>query len=418
MTQLLPHPGDGRPVELAGEPIGEDDAEAYISGICFKTGPPGRVGVELEWLVQDRADPTRRVPHDLVTAAAAAAVVRYGTLSVEPGGQLEYSSVPGASLDACIEATREDVAALRAAVGGAGVRLAGHGVDPYRSPQRVLDAPRYAAMEEFFDRDSPAGRWMMGCTASVQLCLDAGTEAGSTGYERRWHLAHAVGPVLVAAFANSPIVGGRATGWRSTRQAVWARVDPSRAGPVRRPDGSRPRSEWSRYALDARVLCVRRAPGQPWTAEPGLTFRRWIHGAGDRRPTRDDLDYHLTTLFPPVRPRGYLELRMVDAQRDDGWVVPLAVVTALLDDVAAGDAALAAVARLGAGAWSRAARHGLADRGLAAAARACFAAALDALPRLGVSAPVRAAVAAFAERYVHRGRCPADDLLVDVPGDR
>src|SRR5439155_20779995 len=145
VTQLLPHPGDGHPAELAGEPIGEDDAEAYISGICFKTGPPGRVGVELEWLVQDRADPTRRVPHDLVTAAAAAAVVRYGTLSVEPGGQLEYSSVPGASLDACIEATREDVAALRAAVGGAGVRLAGHGVDPYRSPQRVLDAPRYAA---------------------------------------------------------------------------------------------------------------------------------------------------------------------------------------------------------------------------------------------------------------------------------
>jgi glutamate--cysteine ligase len=465
VTQLLPRPGSGAddPVPatgLDGEPITEADAEAYVSGICFKTGPPRRVGVELEWLVQYRADPTRRVPHELATTVAAAAIVRYGTLSVEPGGQVEYSSAPGDDLDACVAATRADLAQLRAAFTGAGLCLTGQGIDPYRSPKRVVDAPRYAAMEAFFDRDGPAGRWMMGCTASVQLCLDAGTESGPSGYARRWRVAHAIGPVLVAAFANSPLVRGRPSGWRSTRQAVWGRIDPGRAAP---PNGAHspldtahdPRHAWARYALDARVLCVRRGSGEPWTAEPGLTFRDWIRrgGSGRRRgdpgrPTRDDLAYHLTTLFPPVRPRGYLELRMVDAQPGDGWVVPLAVSTALLDDPTAGDGALAATEPLWAGAgrgrgagtggagrgrgagttggagggrgagttggdgpWRRAARYGLADPALAAAARACFDHAVAGLARLGVSAEVRGAVADFADRYVHRGRSPADDVL-------
>jgi glutamate--cysteine ligase len=423
MTQLLPggHGGtdaDGPPM-LDGEPIGEADAEAYVSGICFKTGPPGRVGVELEWLVQDRADPTRRVPHDLVTAAASTAAVTCGTLSVEPGGQLEYSSAPGADLDTCVADTRADVAGLRAALTRAGLRLTGYGVDPHRTPQRVLESPRYAAMQEFFDRDGPAGRWMMTCTASVQLCLDAGTAEGPepAGYRHRWRLAHAIGPVLVAAFANSPLAGGRPTGWRSTRQAVWARIDASRTAPalpdpVR--DGQRPDAAWSRYALDARVLCVRRAPGRSWTAEPGLTFRGWIRRGEPGRPTRADLDYHLTTLFPPVRPRGYLELRMVDAQPGDGWVVPLAVAAGLLDDPAAGTEALAATAALWAGGadpWLRAARAGLADRGLAEAAHACFDLAATGLHRLGASPAVRTAVADFTGRYVHRGRSPADDLL-------
>jgi glutamate--cysteine ligase len=164
------------------------------------------------------------------------------------------------------------------------------------------------------------------------------------------------------------------------------------------------------------VLCVRREPGSSWRADPGLTFRRWIRRREPGRPTRDDLDYHLTTLFPPVRPRGYLELRMVDAQPDDGWVVPLAVASALLDSPAIADDVLAATEAVwapsgGAGPWLVAAREGLADRELAAAARACFALAAGSLARLGVAPSIRAAVADFAERYVHRGRCPADDLL-------
>ena len=79
---------------------------------------------------------------------------------------------------------------------------------------------------------------MMGSTASVQVCVDAGRESGgSTGFRFRWRLLHALGPVLVAAFANSPLRAGRATGWKSTRQSVWARLDPgrTRAGLARSP---------------------------------------------------------------------------------------------------------------------------------------------------------------------------------------
>ena len=68
---------------------------------------------------------------------------------------------------------------------------------------------------------------MMGSTASVQVCVDAGRAcAGTSGFRFRWRLLHAIGPVLVAVFANSPLRAGRPTGWKSTRQAVWARLDP------------------------------------------------------------------------------------------------------------------------------------------------------------------------------------------------
>jgi glutamate--cysteine ligase len=433
-------------------PLSEEDAEAHVHGICFKTGPPERVGVELEWLVRDRHDPALPVPAERImravdglTAGNALAVLPGGgVLTTEPGGQLEVSSAPATSLGGCVTAAGEDLAALRDAVHTAGLRLAGDGLDPIRPPRRVLDLPRYAAMEEFFDRRGPWGRVMMCNTASVQVCLDAGSENGAPdGYRSRWRLLHAIGPVLVAAFANSPLRRGRPSGWRSTRQAVWSRLDPGRTrppagaepaaggrGPVAGLDGAGdadPRDAWTAYALDAELMCIRRDGPSGWTAPPGLTFRGWLRGAGERRPTEDDLTYHLSTLFPPVRPRGHLELRMIDAQPADGWIVPTAVATALLDDPKAADAALAAVEPLwdqpGPGAvtgghpeaspWLRAARHGPADAGIGRASQACFEAADEALGRAGTPAEVRSAVAAFAERYVLNGRCPADDRLAD-----
>ena len=102
-------------------------------------------------------------------------------------------------------------------------------------------------------------------------------------------------------------------------------------------------------------------------------------------PTLDDFDYHLTTLFPPVRPRGWLELRMIDALPDEWWPVAVAVTATLLDDAEAADAAAAAVASTR-GCWIAAARDGLADPALRAAADACFTAVLEALPRLGTDA--------------------------------
>ena len=203
-------------------------------------------------------------------------------ITTEPGGQLELSSAPATSLGGCVTAAADDLAALRDVVRAAGLTLSGDGIDPIRPPRRVLDLPRYAAMEEFFDRRGPWGRVMMCNTASVQVCLDAGHEnGGAAGYRSRWQLLHAIGPVLVAAFANSPRRQGRASGWRSTRQAVWSRLDPGRtrapagAEPGRAGDGTRP----------GPTAGIRVTPGRPtpWTrsscASGGMARR-----AGPRRP--------------------------------------------------------------------------------------------------------------------------------------
>ncbi|WP_342791855.1 ergothioneine biosynthesis glutamate--cysteine ligase EgtA [Kitasatospora atroaurantiaca] len=439
----------------------ESTAEMHLAGICFKIGPPRLVGVEAEWFVHDARCPDllvdpRRIADALaaVTAPAAQPDGQYpdgqypdgrypdgqypdgrhpdgqypddphlpagARLTREPGGQVELSSQPADNPARCAEDLLLDQAALRTALAAQGLRLTGSGTDPLARERRMqLDHPRYLAMEKHFDRAGPWGRIMMCGTASVQVCVDSGTDAGSQSLSARWRLAQLLGPVLVAAFANSPLLDGRPTGYRSTRQMVWSRMDPSRTLAPSVPDGD-PRESWARYVLDAEVLCVRRADGQPWTAPAGLTFRDWLRGAGDRRPTLADLDYHRTTLFPPVRPRGHLELRMIDAQPGDGWLAPLALVTALLDDPVAADTALAALEPLGAAEelcpprtelWRRAATLAVTDPGLRRAALACFGAADQALARRPGSGRLRTTLAEFAERYPARGRCPADDQL-------
>ena len=403
--------------------VTEAEVEALVRGICFKTGPPRRLGVEVEWLVHELRDPRLPVSPERLEAVYAAlrTVPLRSALTVEPGGQLELSSPPAASLMECVGTVSADLDAVRAVLRRDGLAIVGLGHDPWRTPRRFLRAPRYDAMEACLDRTGPAGRAMMCTSASVQVCLDAGyEEPGPLGHVRRWWLAHQLGAVLVAAFANSPIAGGRPTGWLSTRQLRWAQIGTGRAGgPVLDAD---PRGAWARHVLDSPVMCVRRDDG-PWHVPDGLTFREWTRSP--RPPTRDDLDYHATTLFPPVRPRGHLELRMIDAQPgDDGWIVPLAVAAALFDDPEAAETAYRAVKPLAERAhgmpaphnplWRDAARVGLADPELREVAAACFAAALRALPRLGATTEVVDAVGTYRDRHVARGRCPADDSLDEL----
>ncbi|MFG2120355.1 ergothioneine biosynthesis glutamate--cysteine ligase EgtA [Streptomyces sp. NPDC048710] len=403
--------------------VTEAEVEALVRGICFKTGPPRTLGVEVEWLVHELRQPQLPVSPERLEAAYATlrTVPLKSPLTIEPGGQLELSSPPATSLMECIDTVSADLDTVRAVLAEDDLGLVGVGHDPWHPPRRFLHEPRYDAMEACLDRTGTAGRHMMCTSASVQVCVDAGhEEPGPLGHERRWQLAHLLGAVLVAAFANSPLIGRQPTGWRSTRQLLWMEIGVAGRAGGPPPDGE-PRDVWTRHVLDAPVMCVRSDSGS-WELPEDLTFREWTRSRSPRPPTRADLDYHLTTLFPPVRPRGHLELRMIDAQPgEDGWVVPLAVTAALFDDPEAAESAHRAVKPLAERTlnlpaphnplWTDAARYGLADPELREVAVACFAAALEALPRLGATPAVMDAVAAHLHRYVVQGRCPADDLL-------
>src|SRR5262249_12690762 len=140
-------------------------------------------------------------------------------------------------------------------------------------------------------------------------------------------------------------------------------------------------------------------------AEPVLSpvpFEHWVTGAvqlGGRAPTAADLDLHMTTLFPPVRLRGFLELRYLDMAAPRWWPAIAAVATTLMDDPVAADLATEATERT-AQLWTEAARDGLADARLADSARRCVAAAAARVPvELGP------AVADLAE-LIEAGCCP------------
>ena len=402
-----------------------DTLRRYIADRCFAPSDGGLVGVELELLTYPSADPSLRPSAAQLEAISGQATLPCGSrITLEPGGQVEISSLPLPGLNPALAATGADLAALSTELRRGGLEPVGRGLDPLRPPERILDRPRYAAMEAFFDSEGFTGRTMMCSTAGIQVNVDNGS-AGRLA--ERWHLAHAVGPVLVAIFAHSPVPGGGGCGPRSARQQVWSVIDPSRTAPVHGPilDGRTgpahsPVEEWLRYALDARVMMIRVTPERfvPIAGPLGsglLTFAAWMERGHELGwPTLDDFEYHLTTLFPPVRPRGWLELRMIDAMPDPWWRVAAAVTTALLEDADAGAEALEAVSAPPRGTgvadhWRSAARHGLADPALRAAAQRVFPAALGALGRLGVDGATVAVAEAFHERFVARGLCPADD---------
>ena len=300
---------------------------------CFLGSTGDQVGVELEFLVFDRTAPARQVPMARI-ADALPPLPGGSRVTFEPGGQLELSGTEPARCRTRSPASPPTWTPPAGRSRDAGLALGGVGLDPLRPARRQLRLPRYEAMAAFLG--APYGSLMMCSTASIQVNLDLGERPAA-----RWERAHLLGPVLVAAFANSPLSEGRPCGWMSGRQAVWERLDPTRT------------------AARARGRAIRRGLG-------GLPARRPAHAgatrtrpelppvrrrldlprpAGRARPARrppTDLAYHATTLFPPVRPRGWLEIRYLDAQHPANWPVCVAVTHALVIDDRAADAAMAA----------------------------------------------------------------------------
>lgn len=251
-----------------------------------------RVGLEHELLAADAAT-GGPVPVGRVCSATTGAAYA-GHLGFEPGGQVELSLPPAGSAEELSARLVAELAALRRDCGAAGIRLLAHPVDP-RSDAEVplqLTSPRYLAMQRHFDTIGPAGRAMMRRTASTQVCLD--WWPGRAGLEQ-WHVLQLAGPFLAAAFS-------RRGGAGPSRLATWLRVDPSRT------------------AFDDRLL-----RGE----DPVLAYVDFARAA-TVFTAHTDVDEHLTTLFPPVRPRGrYLEVRFPDVQ-PEAAVVGLVTVLATL----------------------------------------------------------------------------------------
>ncbi|WP_224390035.1 ergothioneine biosynthesis glutamate--cysteine ligase EgtA [Pseudonocardia sp. ICBG1293] len=402
------------------------EAEAYVASVCFKHGPPALVGVETEWMLHRPADPAAPVDLDALRAALgphtpasldpashATPLPGGGTVTVEPGGQVEISSAPAASLTALVDDLTGDAAHLHHLLARHGLHPHARAADPVRPARRLLDLPRYAAMECVFDGVGPHGRSGMCSTSAVQVSLDAGP---ADRIAERWAVLHELGPVLLAAFANSPVQHGRRTGWKSSRQACWLSLDPVRTAPPPAPTpGTDPAALWARRVLATPLLCVRGTGS--WAVPAGVTFADWVSGLArggvlDRPPTQADLDYHVSTLFPPVRPQGYLEVRYVDGQPGQDWALPAAVLLALTTDTVV-DRVRAACEPVR-DAWVAAARDGLDHPGLAAAAAEVFPLAHEVLgagphPLTTAPGPLLDRLREVTEQRVLRGRCPADE---------
>lgn len=384
MTALRNQPAPARFADRA-------EAEAYVASVCFKHGPPRLFGVELEWTVHHAEDPAQvldrhrlaaalgeHAPPTLVPDSPQRPLPSGTPLTVEPGGQVEISTPPCASLPDLFSTVAQDISHLTAMLADHGLVLGDKGADLHRRPTRLLQVPRYAAMEHAFGGLGADGISMMCNTAGLQVCLDFGEQKH---LQDRWAAVHQLGPVMIALFANSPSIGGMHQNWASARMRALYGCDPVRT----RPSAvcADPAQAYARRVVDTPVIVVR-GPGPNWIPARRFTFAEWVDGAHDRVPTSDDLDYHMSLMFPPVRPRGYIEIRYLDTPAPGGWIAPSALLVALFSDPSVVDGVLAATERA-AGRWLVAARRGLADERIARAAKDVVALGIEALPRTGLS---------------------------------
>jgi glutamate--cysteine ligase len=324
-----------------------------------------------------------------------------GTITFEPGGQLEYSSPPCSSASYLLALLRGVVLPLRAAAASEGVELLAFGIDPLNSIEwapLLIQAKRYERMAAYLATRGPAGARMMRQTASCQVSLDFDAEPWL-----RWRVLNAASPYVTAIFANSPVYAREQTGYQSARAAVWREVDPTRTGiPY---DERRPVEVYLEFALAAPAILIPTLDGEY------RPFGDWINVAN---PTIEEWHDHLSTLFPEVRPRGHLELRSADTIAPHWYAAPLALLAGILYDPGALRAADDLLGVPDVTLLDRSPRWGMHDPLIARTAVDLCEIALSGCRGLGPSyfhpADLEQA-AAFFDRYTRQGRAPADDVL-------
>jgi glutamate--cysteine ligase len=395
---------------------------ALFSDASAGAAGPGSAGVEVE-LICVEGRPPRPVPAARLgelLAAADPTLAAEACLSFEPGGQLELSPPPQPSTAALLTRVDALLARVDRALAAGSVVAVSSGINPWHDADSVglhLDAERYLVMQQHFDRLGPAGRDMMRLTASLQVCVER--QPGAAGVEQ-WVLANRMGPALSAAFANSGAVRGAPSGWSSSRCHLWQELDASRTGfDAGQVDAADPAAAYAAFAAGAYAMPLQRDGELP---PPCSRFAAWIDG-GAARPDAADVTHHLSTLFPPVRPRGYLEVRYLDAPPRRWLAAPLLAVQVLLGDARAREAALAALEPADRGAmlalWQAAAHQGVSNPWLRHEARTLADIAIAAARRLPRDAAPPAALTALRRwrtSFLDAARCWSDDQVERITG--
>ena len=264
-----------------------------------------------------------------------------GTVSLEPAGQFELSGAPLSNLhESCAESGRH-LQQVKAVGDKLGLGFLGLGMwpDKTRAELPIMPKGRYKIMLEHMPRVGNLGLDMMLRTCTIQVNLDYSSEADMV---KKFRVGLALQPVATALFANSPFTEGKPNGFKSFRSHIWEDTDPHRTGmlPFVFEDGFG-YERYCDYALDVPMYFVFR-DGQ-YIDAAGLNFRDFLDGKlsvlPGEKPTIADWNDHLSTAFPEVRLKSFLEMRGADGGRWGRICALPALWVGLLYDDAALDAA-------------------------------------------------------------------------------
>jgi len=237
------------------------------------------------------------------------------SVSLEPGGQFELSGAPLEHIHQTCNEVGQHLNEVREIADPLGIGFLGLGTSPLWSMDETPMMPkgRYKIMRDYMERVGRLGRQMMFRSCTVQTNLDFGSEADMV---KKFRVSLALQPLGTALFANSPFMEGRANGFLSYRSHIWTDTDPDRTGML--PFVFDPGFGFERYAdyaLDVPMYFVRRK-GMYMDAA-GLSFRDFMDGKlailPGERPAIDDWEDHLSTIFPEVRLKRFLEMRGSDS---------------------------------------------------------------------------------------------------------
>ena len=265
-----------------------------------------------------------------------------GGISLEPGGQFELSGAPQATIHGAAEELDAHLADCHAVGEALNIHFLSLGVTPIWSVADLKRMPksRYGIMTPYMEKVGTLGTSMMYRSATVQANLDFADEADMV---KKLRVSLALQPIVTALFANSPFVDGKPSGYLSFRSHIWLNTDNARAGGL--PFVFEPGFGFDRYvehALDVPMYFVIR--NKQYINVAGESFRAFLKGELPQllgeKPTVKDWEDHLSTLFPEVRLKQFLEMRGADmGDRAHVLALPALWVGLLYDEDALNEAA-------------------------------------------------------------------------------